>query len=241
MHSVHGMRIMQERTGSDLMSAEDVESLLGIDKSTVYRMAQDGRLPAIKVGRQWRFPAGPIRGLLEGAGFELASAAPGVRPAASGALTSADALRLQPLIDLAADLLGVMMVVTDMDGNPTSEVANPCAWFAERRDDPTVLDACVKDWRAFANEHAFEPTFRVGPHGFECARALVREGNQLVGMVLAGGVAPGDSAGDGSGDASDGLYHLTAADRADLLAALPRVAASLSRVATRTEPTTRSE
>ena len=133
------------------------------------------------------------------------------------------------------------MVVTDMDGNPVSEVANPCAWFAERQGDPAVLDACVKDWNAFAKEHAFAPAFRVGPHGFECARALVREGNQLVGMVLAGGIAPGDRAPAGSPDASDGLYHLTAADRAALLAALPRVAASLSSAATRTEPTSRSE
>jgi excisionase family DNA binding protein len=235
------MRIMQDPGGAELMSAEDVESLLGIDKSTVYRMAQDGRLPAIKVGRQWRFPAGPIRGLLEGAGVELSSAAPGPHPQSSGTLSSADAPRLQPLIDLAAELLGVMMVVTDMEGNPASEVANPCAWFSERQEDPAVLDACVKDWRAFANEQAFAPTFRVGPHGFECARALVREGNHLVGMVLAGGVAPGDYSPEGSRDVSDGLYHLTAADRAVLLAALPRVAASLSRVATRPEPTPRSE
>jgi excisionase family DNA binding protein len=236
------MRIMQDPGGAELMSAEDVESLLGIDKSTVYRMAQDGRLPAIKVGRQWRFPAGPIRGLLEGAGIELSSATAGPRsPRLPAVLASADALHLQPLIDLAADLLGVMMVVTDMEGNPASEVANPCAWFAERQEDPAVLEACLSDWRALANEQAFAPTFRVGPHGFECARALVREGNQLVGMVLAGGVAPGDLSPEGSRDVSDGLYHLTAADRAVVLAALPRVAASLSRVASRPEPTTRSE
>lgn len=235
------MRILQDPGGAELMSAGDVESLLGIDKSTVYRMAQDGRLPAIKVGRQWRFPAGPIRGLLEGAGIELSSAVTGLRPQPSGALSAADASRLQPLVDLASELLGVMMVVTDMEGNPASEVANPCAWFAERRDDPTVLDACVKDWHVFGNEQAFAPVFRAGPHGFECARALVREGNQLVGMVLAGGIAPGDLSPEGSPDVSDGLYHLTAADRAVLLAALPRVAASLSRVATRPGPIPRSD
>jgi excisionase family DNA binding protein len=235
------MRIMQDPGGAELMSAEDVESLLGIDKSTVYRMAQDGRLPAIKVGRQWRFPAGPIRGLLEGAGIELSPSAPGPRSPSSGTLSAADAPRVQPLIDLAAELLGVMILVTDMDGNPASEVANPCAWFAERQEDPAVLDACLRDWRALANEQAFAPTFRVGPLGFECARALVREGNQLVGMVLAGGVAPGDLSPEGSQDVSDGLYHLTAADRAVVLAALPRVAASVSRVASRPKPTTRSE
>jgi excisionase family DNA binding protein len=233
------MRTLQATSGAGLLSADDVESLLGIDKSTVYRMAQDGRLPAIKVGRQWRFPSEPIRALLSGAGVTLPLAPSIPRASEASSLVPTDAERVQPIIDLAAELLGVMMVVTDMEGNPMSQVANACPWFAERQDDPAVLDACIEDWRAFAGELAFAPAFREGPHGFECARALVREGNQLVGMVLAGGVAPGVS--DGSPDVSDGLYHLTAADRALLLAALPRVAATISRVASRPGTTTRSD
>jgi excisionase family DNA binding protein len=233
------MRVLQTWSGGGLLSADDVESLLGIDKSTVYRMAQDGRLPAIKVGRQWRFPSEPIRALLRGAGVTLPVARSNPQVAEPRSLSSSDAELVQPIIDLAADLLGVMMVVTDMEGNPMGEVANPCPWFSARQDDPGVLDACIEDWRAFAEEQALAPAFRAGPHGFECARALVREGNQLVGMVLAGGVAavpPG-----GSPDVSDGFYHLTAADRAVLLAALPRVAAAISRVASRPGTTPRSE
>lgn len=222
------MRIPQEPGGAELMSARDVESLLGIDKSTVYRMAYDGRLPAVKVGRQWRFLAEPIRGMLDGAGFELAPAARSLRAPSFPTLSVADAPRLQPVIEVAADLLGVMMVVTDMEGIPATKVANPCPWFVDRQEDPAILDACVKDWHAFADEREFAPAFRVGPHGFECARALVREGNQLVGMVLAGGIAPGDLASGAPRDGADGLYHRTAEERTALLAALPRIAASLS-------------
>jgi excisionase family DNA binding protein len=211
------------------MSARDVEALLGIDKSTVYRMAYDGRLPAVRVGHQWRFQAEPIRAMLQGGGLEQAPTVRGPRPRSSQALGVTDASRLQPVIDVAADLLGVMMVVTDMEGNPISNVANPCPWFVDRQQDPAILDACVKDWHAFADEREFTPAFRVGPHGFECARALVRDGNQLVGMVLAGGIAPGDLAPGEPRAGADGLYHQTAEDRATLLAALPRIAASLSR------------
>lgn len=39
-----------------LLTPKTVQLILNVDRSTVYRMAQDGRLPAIKVGRQWRFP-----------------------------------------------------------------------------------------------------------------------------------------------------------------------------------------
>jgi excisionase family DNA binding protein len=233
------MRILQAESGAGLLSADDVESLLGIDKSTVYRMAQDGRLSAIKVGRQWRFPSEPIRALLGGAGLTLPVAASNSPAAEPNSFSPPAAELVQPIIDLAAELLGVMMVVTDMEGNPMSGVANPCPWFAARQDDPEVLDACIEDWRVFAGELAFAPAFREGPHGFECARALVREGNQLVGMVLAGGVAAAGP--DGSPDVSDGLYHLTAADRAVLLAALPRVAATISRVVSRPGTTPRSE
>ncbi len=236
------MRIVQEASTGALMSAEDVEAVLGVDKSTIYRMAQDGRLPAIKVGRQWRFPAQAIQELLGGAGVSAPiNPRPALATRQSGApLSAAAAATLQPLIDLAAELLGVMMVVTDMEGNPATDVANPCAWFAERQDDPELLEECVEDWKALAGEQGFSPAFREGPHGFECARALVREGNHLVGMVLAGGIAPGDAPGDAPRDVSDGLYHLTAADRAVLLAALPRVAATISRVASRPEHTPRS-
>lgn len=43
-----------------LLTPKTVQLLLNVDRSTVYRMAQDGRLPAIKIGRQWRFPRAEI-------------------------------------------------------------------------------------------------------------------------------------------------------------------------------------
>ncbi len=45
---------------ADMLTAKDVQDLLQVDRSTVYRMAEAGRLPAIKVGKQWRFPAAQI-------------------------------------------------------------------------------------------------------------------------------------------------------------------------------------
>ncbi|MCA9925804.1 MAG: helix-turn-helix domain-containing protein, partial [Anaerolineales bacterium] len=42
---------------AEMLTAKDIQALLQVDRSTVYRMAEAGRIPAIKVGRQWRFPA----------------------------------------------------------------------------------------------------------------------------------------------------------------------------------------
>ena len=42
------MQTLQERHAkADLLTAEQLEYLLEVDKSTIYRMAADGRLPAI--------------------------------------------------------------------------------------------------------------------------------------------------------------------------------------------------
>ena len=40
---------------SDYLSIEDVAKRFGVNATTVYRLAQRGKLPAFKVGNQWRF------------------------------------------------------------------------------------------------------------------------------------------------------------------------------------------
>jgi excisionase family DNA binding protein len=207
-----------------LLTADEVGRLLDIDASTVYRMAGDGRLPAVKIGRQWRFPAERIARLLEPV------TAPTLPPASAptpGAPIRPDAA--QPVVDVAAELLGVMMVVTDMTGRPLTAVANPCPAFEARATDADLITTCTIEWRALAEDLDFEPRFRSGALGFECARAFVRRGPELVGMVLAGGVAT-------EGDTSPGLYALDPDQRRQVLAALPKVAATLSRVASADAP-----
>ena len=41
--------------GNAFLSVEDVAQRFGVNVTTVYRLAQRGRLPAFKVGNQWRF------------------------------------------------------------------------------------------------------------------------------------------------------------------------------------------
>jgi excisionase family DNA binding protein len=272
---------------SRLLTARQVQSMLHVDRSTVYRMAEDGRLPAIKVGRQWRFPAARIVALLDAdAASDVASGAtgasgahsadlialatststststptptpipmtvaggpshpapsdPAAQAAAIAAAVHSDPAFIQTaeaVLTVSADLLGVMMVVTDMDGAPLTAVANPCDWFVDRADDPETVSACTAEWQSMADDPDFVPRFRTGVLGFQCARAFIRAGACLVGMVLAGGVAPNGESGSAatepaSGPAGDGLYHLTHDERRAVLAALPKVAAALSRVPVR--------
>jgi excisionase family DNA binding protein len=201
-----------QTNGQSLLTARQVQTMFGVDRSTVYRMAEDGRLPALKIGRQWRFRPEEIERLLVASpGTATSNDTPPALPASASAV-----------VEVAADLLGVMMVASDMHGRPLTGVANPSRWFAARADDPASLADCVAEWKVLADEPDFEPQFLTGQLGFQCARAYIRSGASLVGMVLAGGVAP-------PGSDSDELYHLDAAQRSLVLAALPKVAAALSR------------
>jgi excisionase family DNA binding protein len=44
----------------NLMTLAEVAAYLRLSKDTVYRMASSGRLPASKVGSQWRFRRGDV-------------------------------------------------------------------------------------------------------------------------------------------------------------------------------------
>lgn len=169
-----------------LLTPRDVAALMRVDKSTVYRMAEDGRLPAVKVGRQWRFPEDQLLDWLGRPGS----------PPAGGKPTGTELPRLispgawQALADLLGDLLGVMVVLTDMAGRPLAEPGNPCGLFSAAHRHPGVLDGCISGWREMAGDPDLEARWQATPLGFLCARTLVRVGDRLAGMVLAGGIAP---------------------------------------------------
>lgn len=203
---------------TELLSAADVSERLGVDRSTVYRMAADGRLGAVKVGTQWRFPPGAVDAvLLDGVGGH-----PGARGPAPVPLRVAR----ESVLRAVAPMLGAMMVVTDMDGHLLTDVANPCMWYRAREDDPALLASCTVHWSRMAGDLELTPRMEVGGHGFACARSFVRDGDRLVGLVIAGGIAP--DAEDRGAALDAGLHFLDHRQRTRLLAELPRVAAAIS-------------
>ena len=44
-----------DNPNSDILTVEEVAGLLKIPRSSVYKLAQEGKIPAQKVGRHWRF------------------------------------------------------------------------------------------------------------------------------------------------------------------------------------------
>jgi len=43
------------KTPGDVLTIEELADYLKVSKSTLYKLAQEGKVPAQKVGRHWRF------------------------------------------------------------------------------------------------------------------------------------------------------------------------------------------
>ncbi|MCP3934627.1 MAG: helix-turn-helix domain-containing protein [Actinomycetia bacterium] len=174
-----------------LLTTRQVQDLFRVDRSTIYRMAEDGRLPAVKVGRQWRFPSDQVE-LLLGHSSALDAAPLGTNTATRSAVLQ-DVLpadTAQAVADLTADLFSVMAVVTDMAGRPLTTVANPCGFFSSIYNSIDAPDRCSAGWRRLGEQIDLEPRFVTSHLGFLCARSFIRSGSTLAGMVIVGGVAP---------------------------------------------------
>lgn len=182
---------------SEMLTAKEMQSLLQVDLSTIYRMAEAGRLPAMKVGKQWRFPADKVESWFQNQMTFQAKPFNGESTVPDNSrdqdLASLLPLECVQLIQITfAELLGVMLVVTDLDGNPITRPSHACGLFQAVSEVPQALQKCIQSWSEMANAIDIEPQFNRSHLGLLCARALIPVGSELKGMVIAGCVAPSD-------------------------------------------------
>lgn len=234
---------------TEMLTAKDMQTLLQVDRSTIYRMAEAGRLPAIKIGKQWRFPGDQVEDWLN-----IKTPLQVIPNQLDTVTTPSDLSDLLPLecvqliLDTFADSLGVMLVVTDMDGNPISEVSHPCGLFAAINTVPNAVPKCVESWRTLGAKIDLEPKFTPSHLGLLCARGLIRVGIELKGMVIIGGIAPDDwpptpaqlqaiATEFGVSPETlkphlDEVYYLSNTERAEILPFVQRIANIIAHIAT---------
>jgi len=181
----------------ELLTTKQLQQILKVDRTTIYRMADSGRIPAIKVGNQWRFPREQIEVWLwkQNAAAQARQAGPVEVPQQPEEI-SHEARRVFPLEcvqmiqDTYAELLGVMMIVTDMAGNPITQPSNACGLFTAAESSPKAHQRCLEHWVAMAGDPRLQPSFERSHLGLLCARGLIRVGVEIKGMLIVGGIAP---------------------------------------------------
>lgn len=163
----------------DLLTVKQLQDLLQVDRTTIYRMLNDGRLTGIKIGGQWRFSRKEVDDLLSGA-------------AASGATESTlptDILPLhclQAMQNVFAEIAGVGAVTTAPDGEPLTTISNSCRFCNLILGTESGRQACVASWRKLAAQPDRHPAFMTCHAGLQYARARIEIDNSLIAVLIAG-------------------------------------------------------
>jgi len=171
----------------DLLTTRDVQELLKLDRTTLYRMLKDGRLSGVRVGQQWRFTRQDVEVLLRrGAAAELAAKAPIERPASA---PSADVLPLhcmQAIQDVFADLAHVGCVTTRLDGEPLTAISNACRLCALFQSSAAGRRQCIASWRALASRSERFPQVTACHAGLGYMHARIDIDDQPTALLVAG-------------------------------------------------------
>ena len=182
---------------SNYLTTRQLQEILQVDRTTIYRMADSGRVPAVKVGNQWRFPRQQVESWLKNQngttnGSDMVQSNGSVTPSQA----VEDLRKLLPLDcvqliqDTFADVLGVMILVTDLNGEPVTRPSNPCGLFVAAETSPVAHKRCMQLWAGLAREPSLRPQFIQSHLGLLCARGLIHAGSELKAMLVVGGIAP---------------------------------------------------
>jgi excisionase family DNA binding protein len=135
----------------DILTTAQVISLLKVDRITVYRMLQDGRLKGIKIGQQWRFQASEVNRLLE---RETAPQSSDTINAESSTVPGARMPGpfpqhcVQVIQDMFSGLGKVSAVTVSPEGKAITETSQPCRFCALIQSSPSARAACRASRRA---------------------------------------------------------------------------------------------
>lgn len=175
---------------TEFLTTRQLQEILHVDRTTIYRMADDGRIPAVKIGNQWRFPRRSIEGWLKTQSPVGATVHERTTTAASDLRHLIPVDCVQRIQDVFADLLGVMLVITDLQGEPVTAPSHACPLFALAERSPTARQRCRQEWAALAQMPDLQPSFSRSHLGLLHARGLIRVGSELKAMLVVSGVAP---------------------------------------------------
>lgn len=165
---------------TDYLNARQVQEFLQVDRTTIYRMLQDGRLAGAKIGQQWRFERGAVEALLTGD-----KSTPAVAPGSHAQVLPLPCV--QRVQDVFAEVAQVGAVTTGPDGAPMTAISNGCAFCNLILASETGRRDCQASWARLARQSEQRPTFASCHAGLQYARARIELAErELAAMLIAG-------------------------------------------------------
>jgi excisionase family DNA binding protein len=164
---------------TDLLTTKEVLELLKIDRTTIYRMVNDGRLKAVKVGKQWRFPRKNVLSFI--ANPAISQQKPKLQISSILPVHC-----IQPIQDVFAEIADVGSVTTSSEGLPLTEISNSCEFCNLILSSKKGREGCIASWKRLASQTEQDPQFVTCHAGLQYARARIQIDDQQGAMLIAG-------------------------------------------------------
>ena len=165
---------------SELLTTKQLQQLLKIDRVTVYRMLNDGRLKGVKIGNQWRFPQSEIDRLL-GEEKETAETESG-----GETLTDFPTDCVQMVQEIFAGIIGIGAITVSLGGEQLTVPTYSNSFCKLMLSSPSGRAACQASWRKIALRATGEPLFQTCHAGLCYKRSVIKTNDQAVAWLIAG-------------------------------------------------------
>jgi len=169
----------------ELLTVRQLQDILKVDRTTIYRMLDEKSLPGFKVGSQWRFSGRAIRQWLE-------SQQQGHRTLEAPRETTPPTRELlpipcvQPIQDVFAEALEVGSVTTDAAGQPMTEFSNKSRFCKLINSTEAGRVRCRQSWAELSHQSKRDPEVARCHAGLSYARGRVEVEGNLIAMTFAG-------------------------------------------------------
>jgi len=164
----------------DLLTTRQLQDLLQVDRVTIYRMLDDGRLRGFKVGGQWRFSRREIEAWLQEQQSRLESAGtlPPFGKTLAPSIKTLPLSCVQAIQGVCAEALDIASVTVDLDGNPLTEISNSCQFCDLILTSEEGRRRCSTAWKSVGNG-SLHPCHA----GLSCVSAPIEVGGQPVAVT----------------------------------------------------------
>ncbi len=163
---------------NELLTAKQVQDILNIDRTTVYRMLKDGRLSGVKIGKHWRFLKDEIQSILD----------LNEDPASNAALPNSLLPKpcIQSLQDVFGEIAGIGTLTVDNQGEPITQASNPCAFCQLIQSTEKGLTACKQSWKMITKIKSSNIDFFTCHAGMSYTYARIKVNNISDTFLIAG-------------------------------------------------------
>jgi excisionase family DNA binding protein len=167
---------------SELLTTRQLQELLKIDRVTVYRMLNDGRLKGVKIGSQWRFSQAEIDRILGEKSVEA-----DVGDLETEALSDFPSGCVQDVQEIFAGIIGIGAITVTLRGEPLTESTYSNNFCKLIQSSPSGLRGCQASWRKIALHTTGETPFQICHAGLCYKRSVINsENGQPVAWLVAG-------------------------------------------------------